>query len=151
MRRSLTLGILVCLIAGAFVVDAVAGGKKERTSRTETKLYLAPTLAPAPACYPDIDFGCKGFEVLAGDQYVSVTVKDRLGFDVSGTVHEDVDGGRFGEIAHPFCGSTEKPIKLDPETIWVSITIEQGPCVNGDLALASFGAITVTFTNHLPR
>ena len=150
MRRLLTLAILVCLIAGAFVVDAAASGKKERTSRTETKLYLAPTLAQSRVCYPDIDLGCKGFDVLAGDQYVSVTVEDRLGFDVSGTVNEDVDGGRFAEIAHPFCGSTEKPIKLDPETIWVSITIEQGPCENGDLALASFGAITATFTNYRP-
>lgn len=150
MRRFLTLAVAVGLVGGAFSVDAVAG-KEKRTSRTETKLYLAPTLpSPATACDPNIDLGCKGFDVLRTDRYISVTVIDRLGFDVRGTVHEDVDGGLFAEIQTPFCGSTEEPVRLDPETIYVSVTIEQGPCANGDLALASFGAITATFTSYRP-
>ena len=92
------------------------------------------------------------FPIRRGERYVSVNVIDDSEKPVAGTIVQFVwtqisDGAKTGETvtSEPFCGRTEKPVKVKPN-IQVEIFLKKGMCDDGTPSLPTNGDIVVEFT-----
>lgn len=92
------------------------------------------------------------FPIRRGERYVSVNVVDDSEEMVAGTIVQFVwtqvsDGAKTGESVTnvPFCGRTDKPVKVKPN-IQVEIFLKKGTCDDGTPSLPTNGDIVVEFT-----
>ena len=146
MRKLLVAAVVSGLIVGS-VATAEAGKKKapKKVTRVAEAAYAAPArfyFAPTGD-----NIGGAAFPTGAGESYVSVTIEDDLGMDVSAAVGQDPEGDNTVATTD-FCTSTDEPLPITPG-IEVTVFVYAGPCTAPQPApaFASQGKIVVTFSN----
>jgi hypothetical protein len=116
MKRTVISILTIGLVAGALFAPAADAGKRRKKPyrRTATYKYQAPAFGQ-----PEVGGGCPGepreldgcatFPTRGKDKFVKVTIKDKLGLDVSGSItHPDQDGDGFVEPVADFCRKSKK-------------------------------------------
>lgn len=146
MRKLLVAAVVSGLIVGS-VATAEAGKKKapKKTSRVAEATYIAPARFYATSGSDNI--GGASFATGSGESFVSVTIEDDLGLDVSAAVGQDPEGdGTVTTTA--FCTSTEEPLPITPG-LEVTVFVFVGPCTSPSPApaFATQGKIVATFSN----
>lgn len=146
MRKLLVAAVVTGLIVGS-VASAEAGKKKapKKTTRVAEANYAAPArfyFAPTGD-----NIGGATFPTGAGETYVSITIEDDLGQDVSAAVGQDPEGDSTVTTTS-FCTSTEEPVAIDPG-LEVTVFVYAGPCTDPAPApaFATQGKIVATFSN----
>ena len=81
--------------------------------------------------------------------YVTVAITDQSGRKVAGKLVQDSNGNgttsEAGEPAFEFCGSIDKPVKIQPG-VPVGVYINTGPC-GSDVSVPTTGTVKFTFSN----
>lgn len=146
MRKLLVATVVAGLVVGS-VATAEAGKKKapKKVTRTAEGTYIAPArLWWAPT---GDNIGGAKFPTGAGEAYVSVTIEDDAGMDVSAALGQDPEGD--GTVSTTdFCTSTEEPIEITPG-LEVTVFVYAGPCTAPQPApaFATQGTVIATFSN----
>ena len=146
MRKLLIAAVVSGLIAGS--VATAEAGKKKAPKKT-TRVAEASYVAPARFYYAPTgdNIGGATFPTGAGETYVSITIEDDLGQDVSAAVGQDPEGDNTVSTTS-FCTSTDEPVAIDPG-LEVTVFVYAGPCTDPALApaFATQGTIVATFSN----
>lgn len=146
MRKLLVAAVVVGLVGGA-VATAEAGKKKapKRVTREAEAAYIAPArLYWAPT---GDNIGGARFPTGANESYVSVTIEDTAGMDVSAAVGQDPEGDATVTTTD-FCTTTAEPVPIEPG-LEVTVFVYAGPCTAPQPApaFATQGTIIATFSN----
>ena len=146
MRKLLVATIVAGLVCGA-VATAEAGKKKapKKVTRVAEASYIAPArLWWAPT---GDNIGGAKFPTGAGESYVSVTIEDDSGMDVSAALGQDPEGDNTVATTD-FCTATEEPVAIDPG-LELTVFVYAGPCTSPQPApaFATQGKIVATFSN----
>lgn len=146
MRKLLVAALVSGLVVGS-VASAEAGKKKapKKVTRVAEATYAAPArfyFAPTGD-----NIGGAAFATGANENYVSITIEDDLGQDVSAAVGQDPEGDNTVSTT-AFCTSTEEPLPITPG-LEVTVFVYVGPCTNPSPApaFATQGKIIATFSN----
>lgn len=146
MRKLLVAAVVAGLVAGS-VATAEAGKKKapKRVTRVAEATYVAPARfywAPTGD-----NIGGATFPTGPGESFVSVTIEDDAGMDVSAAVGQDPEGDTTVSTT-PFCTSTEEPVPIEPG-LEVTVFVYAGPCTSPQPApaFATQGKVVATFSN----
>lgn len=146
MRKLLVAALVSGLVVGS-IASAEAGKKKapKKTSRVAEANYAAPArfyFAPTGD-----NIGGAAFASGSDEKFVSVTIEDDLGMDVSAAVGQDPEGDNTVSTT-AFCTSTEEPLPITPG-LEVTVFVYAGPCTDPAPApaFATQGKIVVTFSN----
>ena len=149
MRRTLTVALIIGLIAGSLVAPAEAG-KRKRTRKVQGS-YDAPTLVVAGSCTQTGAIGCVAIATGATERFLRARVTDQHGQPVYVSVQANLEGGDNQDDTSygSFCGKTKKPIPVDPGVelhLWVGFSPDPGfvGCVPG---IATTGTITARLSN----
>lgn len=164
MKKSLTVALLVALIAGAFAAAPADAKKKKKPkvpARVERVVEFKYTGGGLGVSTPAASGGicpfadpstqsCIEFPVLSSDEtYIKVEMTDTSTTKIAGFISQgDVDGDGIGDLYGDFCGGHEAPIPLEGGTAPVRVSFYAGVCTDG--ATPSFpttGTIKVTFSN----
>lgn len=146
MRKLLVAALVAGLAAGS-VATAEAGKKKgpKKVTREAEASYIAPArLYWAPT---GDNIGGARFPTGAGESYVSITIEDAAGMDVSAAVGQDPEGDSTVATTD-FCTTTEEPVAIEPG-LEVTVFVYAGPCTAPQPApaFATQGKIVATFSN----
>lgn len=137
------LASIVGMVALSLSASAVAG----TTTRTASGSYntMQGEANDGPGVEGSFSNGVS-FVPKAGEQAVSVTIKDRSGLPTRALVVQE--RGRWGSnylLKREICGRTKAPIRFKPG-IEVRVIVQDGPCADGTMATATFGTVKATFT-----
>lgn len=147
MRKLLVAAVVSGLIAGS--VATAEAGKKKKAPKKTTRVAEATYVAPARFYFAPTgdNIGGAAFPTGAGETYVSVTIEDDLGMDVSAAVGQDPEGDTTVATTN-FCTSTEEPLPITPG-LDVTVFVFAGPCTSPQPApaFATQGKIVATFSN----
>ena len=150
MKKSFSIVLMVALIAGAFAAAPAEAKKKKpvKVERTAQGTYSAPATAVGNCTQTD-GIGCMTIQTGANEEYLTATVTDQHGQPVWISIDADLDGDSQTETSYGgFCGSTEKPIKIEPGValvFWVGgPDLATSGCAPG---LGTQGTLDVTFSN----
>lgn len=146
MRKLLVVAVVAGLVTGS-VATAEAGKKKgpKRVTRVAEGTYAAPArfwFAPTGD-----NIGGAKFPTGPGESYVSVTIEDDAGMDVSAALGQDPEGDNTVSTTD-FCTSTEEPVAIEPG-LELTVFVYVGPCTSPAPApaFATQGKIVATFSN----
>ena len=146
MRKLLVAAVVAGLVGGA-VATAEAGRKKmpKKVTREAEANYAAPARfywAPTGD-----NLGGAKFATGANESYVSVTIEDAAGMDVSAALGQDPEGDNTVATTD-FCTSTEEPLPIEPG-LELTVFVYVGPCTapSPAPAFATQGKIVATFSN----
>ena len=146
MRKLLVAAVVSGLIVGS--IASAEAGKKKAPKKT-TRVAEASYIAPARFYYAPTgdNIGGASFPTGTGEAYVSITIEDDLGQDVSAAVGQDPEGDNTVSTTG-FCTSTEEPVPIEPG-LEVTVFVYAGPCTAPALApaFATQGKIVATFSN----
>jgi hypothetical protein len=143
------LAVLVGLILAAGALAAPGAEAKKPKKRTVETTYTEPALGTAGVGVCFQGSSCVFVEPLPGEKRVSVKVVDELGLPVYASIIQDTSGdGNYlatdDRTVH-ICGSTTKPLKIEPST--VTVWVWQGPgAVPPCPGFASSGIVKTTFS-----
>jgi hypothetical protein len=134
---------------GAFGFSGAEAKKPKKKTRTIEMPYTEPAVGAAGlgVCFQGTS--CVFTEPLPGERSVSIEIVDELGLPVHASVIQDTSGdGNYlatdDETVH-ICGSTEKPLKIKPQT--VTVWVWRGPGVPPPCpGIASSGKVKLTFS-----
>ena len=141
--------MLVGLILVAGALAAPGAEAKKRKKRTVETTYTEPALGTAGVGVCFQGASCVFVEPMPGERRVSVKVVDELGLPVYASIIQDTSGdGNYlatdDRTVH-ICGSTTKPLKIEPST--VTVWVWQGPgAVPPCPGFASSGTVKTTFS-----
>jgi hypothetical protein len=157
-RRWLSVSAVAVCLAAAF---GPAAGARTRPPREMSLPYAGPAYGasistPVPSstvagyCDPGIpqppSKGCVRFPVQRGDRFVSLRIDDVTTLPVLGVA---VDS--HGRVLGLFCGATERPLQLPPDSAHVDVWAVAGNCPSvAQPSVPTTGTITATFTRR-PR
>jgi hypothetical protein len=146
MRKLLIVAVVAGLVGGA-VATAEAGKKKmpKKVERVAEAAYIAPARVYWAPTGDNI--GGARFATGANESYVSVTIEDAAGMDVSAALGQDPEGDNTVSTTD-FCTSTEEPMPIDPG-LELTVFVYVGPCTSPAPApaFATQGKIVATFSN----
>lgn len=116
MRKTITMLLTASLAVGAFTAPmAVAGKKKKAVIRKATASYDTPAIG-----HPDVAVACSGangcaaFGVGPKEHFAAFKVTDDAGLPVYVNGGQDLDGDNLADTSFSFCGSTPKPVAVEP-------------------------------------
>lgn len=146
MRKLLVAAVVAGLVTGS-VATAEAGKKKapKKVTRVAEGIYVAPARfwwAPTGD-----NIGGAKFATGTGENFVSVTIEDDAGMDVSAALGQDPEGD--GTVSTTdFCTITDEPIAITPG-LEVTVFVYVGPCTSPAPApaFATQGKVVATFSN----
>lgn len=145
MRRLLVAAVAGALAATSFV-PAEAGTKRrpQKVTRTAEAVYLGAARSWT-AVGPHNVGGAK-FPTEASERYVSITIEDDAGMDVSAAVQVPVSDDTVERTY--FCTATDGAVEITPGAD-VIVFVYAGPCTHPQPApaLATRGKIFATFSN----
>ena len=132
------------LLAAVLATDAVAA----RQSREVTESYTMATGAFVGHGEAHWTLGAEyqRFEAKNGERAVSFVIEDSSGAPVRGHVHIDNNGDGELDDQFDFCGSTAKPIAIEPGAT-VEVGTIMGLCDDTSPSLVTEGTITATFSH----
>ena len=150
MKKTLTVVLMMALVAGSFAAaPAEAAKKKKRTEREAQGTYIAPATLVGNCTQTD-GVGCMTIQTGGTESFLTATVTDMHGQPVSIAVDADLDGDGTTETNYgSFCGETTEPIQFDPGAalvFWVGradVAAVDG-CAPG---IATQGTLDVVFSN----
>jgi hypothetical protein len=151
MKKTLTLLLVLGLVAGAMAMPAHAKKKPKKMSMTEHGDYQTPSLVVLASCANSGAVGCVEFAPPSAKlRYVMVKVTDATGLPVSGMIAQP-DGTNTGGVANnvtvaTFCGATKSPVLIDPSQT-VHVWVSDAPDPACAPAAATTGTVDATFTN----
>ncbi len=128
MRKTITVLLAASFAVGAFSAPmADAAKRKKQVIRKATAVYDSPMIG-----HPDAAGGCIGangcavFAVGAKEKFAAFNVKDSAGLPVYVEGGQDLDGDQFSDTSFTFCGTTPKPIAIEPG-YEINLFISAGP------------------------
>jgi hypothetical protein len=152
MQRSSSRLCAAALAATAFstlgVLGPASASRDSRSTRTETARYDAPGGVGGVLGVSVTGTNVGAVMLPAGpERKVSVEVVDATGLPVSAEVKQRGGDGialDSDDTSVPFCGATEKPVKVLPNEP-VYVFLYAGPCEDGTPAAATTGEVVATF------
>jgi hypothetical protein len=155
MRKTLSIALMLALLAGAMAMPAEAA-KKKKNKKKKKAAYVRVIEGtydnPAPGIGGVVTFtafgGTIAFPTLPNEAYVSVEVKDAVGPQTYfGLAQEDTDGDGFGEIIAGGCTKTEEPLPITGG-LEHTVTITTGPGAEAPdcPGIATTGTVKITLT-----
>lgn len=159
MKKTLTIVLMLALVAGAFAAAPAQAKKKAvRTERVVEIEYvmggigISSPAASAGVC-PMTEPGsgeCIEVPILSlKEKYIKVEIADALPTTIAGFISQgDTDGDGISDLYGDFCGAHEAPIALEGAGAPVRISFYPGTCADGSgVSFPTTGTITVTFSN----
>ena len=163
MKKTLTVVLMLALIAGAFAAAPAQAKKKKKKApvRTERVVEIEYVMGGIGISSPAASGGicpmtepgsgeCIEVPVLsAAEKYIKVEIADALPTTIAGFISQgDTDGDGIGDLYGDFCGGHEAPIALEGAGAPVRISFYAGTCADGSgVSFPTTGTITVTFSN----
>jgi hypothetical protein len=167
VRRGQEVDIAVCNAGSASIAKVdytLVGGRPwvvpagERLRfHTERVAYKTPSIGTNEHyvfCHSGFEVGCPGtFAIEPTDRWLYVEVEDSVHQQtssrpagVSAEVYQYIGNTYLG--GERFCTATDEAIRLKPGVDFVGISIDLGPCEDGQVAAATQGAVKLVFTNQ---
>lgn len=140
MRRTMMAGLILCLAAA----PAIGGETSGRTATGEYNTLVVNLSEDPPGANGNLSNGVE-FKARRGETAVSFAIEDRSGLPARAIVTSDLDGDGVADTEHEFCGETTEPIALKGRDTLV-VSVQEGPCEDGEPAIGTLGTITATFT-----
>ena len=136
MRKTITILLTAAMAVGAFsapMADAKKKKKKKLVIRKAEASYDTPAIG-----HPDVAVACSGangcatFGVGAKERFAAFSVTDSAGLPVYVNGGQDLDGDGLADTSFSFCGSTPKPVAIEPGyelNLFISaFPGSEGPC-----------------------
>ena len=141
--KKTTVFLTAALLAAVLAPSASAG----RQSREVTESYTmaAGAFVGHGEAHWTLGADYQRFESKSGERAVAFVIEDASGAPVRGHVHIDNNGDGELDDQLDFCGSTAKPIAIDPGAI-VEVGTIMGLCDETSPSIVTEGTITATFS-----
>ena len=152
MRKSITVLLAASLAIGAFSAPMADAKKKKKKKKQVIRAAEATYDSPAIG-HPNVIVGCIGangcatFGVGAKERFASFNIVDSSGTPVYGVGGQDLDGDQLADTSFEFCGTTEKPVPVEPGyeiNIFLSPVTGADPVCPG---VATSGTVEAKFSN----
>ena len=153
MKKMISTLVTVGLLAGALAAPSAEAAKKKKkkpkkVSRAAEGEYTG-TLVRANAVVAGQNVGAVEFAVGSTEKYASIEVVDATGQKVPAALRQDANGNGTtaepGELAIDICGSTDKPVKIEPGMPLI-VRVTAGQC-GGAAGAATKGTVKGVFSN----
>ena len=156
MRKTVTLLVILGLLAGAMAAPAEAKKKKKKKKPRVVEVeytgggigVIAAGLGGGICPMTEPGSGeCIEIPLMPGEKYVKVEVKDATGLGPAGFITQgDVDGDGVADGYGDFCGAHEEPVALNSPSIPVRVSFYPGVCASGMPSVPTTGTIVATFS-----
>jgi hypothetical protein len=162
MRKTLSIALMLALLAGAMAMPAEAAKKKKKKKKVAVKVervveleYSSPgigvTAAGRGGGYPVNFPESTEIPTTPDEKFLKIEVEDSSGQAVAGFISQgDLDGNGVNDDGYgTFCGAHPEPIELAaPGTPILGVYAYNGTCEDGTTpSVMTSGTVKITLSN----